>query len=258
MITISLQQALIFMVFILTMNVARGEVYYDDHATGWHWYDDPSEITDNPKVPSTTNTPVSSDPIEQMKHFRMTLTRSLDKAILSPTTENIVNYITLQNQLSAQSTRFAEQWQKVLLLSPELNYSLTHPTNQLATHIYADEHRKKEDEAIATLSHQSGLFFFYRSSCPYCQRFAPIVKTFSETNHLVVIPITTDGLSLPEFPHSYPDQGQAKTFQVKVEPSLFAVNPYTKKAYPIAYGLISESELRQRILDIANRFQGVT
>ena len=169
-----------------------------------------------------------------------------------------MNYITLQNQLSAQSTRFAEQWQKVLLLSPELNYNLVHPTNQLATHIYADEHRKKEEEAIAALSKQSGLFFFYRSTCPYCQRFAPIVKAFSSTYHLTVIPVTTDGISLPEFPHSYPDRGQAKVFQVKVEPSLFAVNPYTHKAYPIAYGLISESELRQRILDIANRFQGVT
>ena len=253
---VSIQRVFIFMLLMLMTPFVCAEIYYDDHATGWHWYDDPIDVTDNPKIPLTT-TPATSDPVEQMKNFRMTLTRSLDKAILNPTTENIVNYITLQNQLSAQSTRFAEQWQKVLLLSPELNYSLAHPTNQLATHIYADEHRKKEDEAIATLAHQSGLFFFYRSTCPYCQRFAPIVKTFSESNHLVVIPITTDGLSLPEFPHSYPDQGQAKTFQVKVEPSLFAVNPYTKKAYPIAYGLISESELRQRILDIANRFHGV-
>jgi conjugal transfer pilus assembly protein TraF len=253
---VSIQQTLIFMMFMLTMNVVRAEVYYDDHATGWHWYDDPSEVADNPKIPPTT-TPASNDPVEKMKNYRMTLTRSLDNAILHPTTENIVNYITLQNRLSAQSTRFAEQWQKVLLLSPELNYSLSHPTNQLATHIYADEHRKKEDKAIAALAHQSGLFFFYRSTCPYCQRFAPIVKTFAIANGLTVIPITTDGISLPEFPHSYPDQGQSKIFQVKVEPSLFAVNPYTKKAYPIAYGLISESELRQRILDIANRFQGV-
>ena len=201
---------------------------------------------------------MSKDPIEQMKEVRTTITRALDKAVLSPTEKNVVDYLTLQNRLSTQASQFSNQWQHVLLLNPALNYNLAHPTNQVATQIYADEKRKKEDKAITQLAEESGLFFFYHSTCPYCQRFAPIVKTFAEKFHLTVIPITTDGSSLPEFPNSYRDQGQAKTFHVKVEPSLFAVNPYTKKAYPISYGLISESELRQRILDIATRFQGVT
>ncbi len=71
-----------------------------------------------------------------------------------------------------------------------------------------------------------------------------------------VIPITTDGISLPEFPNSFTNQGQAQKFHVTVEPSLFAVNPYTNKAFPITYGLISLTDLKKRILDIATHFDG--
>ena len=56
-----------------------------------------------------------------------------------------------------------------------------------------------------------------------------------------------------DFCRKYPIQGQTETFHVTVEPSLFAVNPYTKKAYPVSYGFISESDLKKRILDISNR-----
>ena len=75
---------------------------------------------------------------------------------------------------------------------------------------------------------------------------------------MAIIPITIDGIALPEFPNSRVNQGQAAKFKVTVEPSLFAVNPYTQKAYPVSQGLISESDLRARILDITQNFKGST
>jgi len=33
-----------------------------------------------------------------------------------------------------------------------------------------------------------------------------------------------------------------------------AMNPYTQQAFPIAYGLTSEADLKKRILDIATHF----
>ena len=52
------------------------------------------------------------------------------------------------------------------------------------------------------------------------------------------------------------DSGQAIQFQVKATPAVFAVNPTTGKAFPIAYGLTSETELRDNIYNIVKRYEG--
>lgn len=229
------------------------QVFYNGHAEGWHWYNNKEEIINDPYNNLKEK---ENDPVKQMDALKATIQRALDTAILYPTDANVKNYIILQNQISNQSSTFANVWQKVLLENPNLNYSLIHPTNTLAKQVDLDLQREKEDAAIAKLSQESGLFFFYSSSCAYCRKFAPIVKRFAMTHNITVIPITIDGFALPEFPESKMDRGQAAKFKVTVEPSLFAVNPYTQKAYPISQGLISESELRKRILDIAQSFKG--
>ncbi len=216
--------------------------YYDQHAIGWHWYDDPID-----KKSST-----HLDPVTQIKAIRQALETALDEALLNPAPEQVEHYIALQNRWSERASAFSRMWQWVLLQQPQLDYSITHPTNQVGRSVYLDALTRDQEMAIKALAQQSGLFFFYHSTCAYCQRFAPIVKSFSERTGMPVVAITTDGIALPEFPNSHPNQGQAQSFHIKVEPALFTVNPYTHQVIPVAYGLISESDLRQRILELAN------
>jgi conjugal transfer pilus assembly protein TraF len=224
--------------------------YYTQHETGWYWFDDPVKKTI--KVPTKQK---NNDPIENVNQVKETLKRTLDQAIINPTPDNIKRYITLQNQTSERVNQFVNTWQQVLLNHPELNYSISHPTNTIALQVYHENESKQKEAALAQFAQHSGLFFFYRSTCPYCQRFAPILKHFAEMHHLIVIPITLDGISLPEFPGSKQDSGQAEKFHVTVEPSLFAVDPVTQKAFPVAYGLTSETELLNNIYNIMTQYQ---
>jgi conjugal transfer pilus assembly protein TraF len=226
--------------------IAAQDSYYLEHEVGWHWY---HELKD--EIIKKTE-----DPVATLKNMREKVEASLDRAILNPTEKNLKEYIVLQNQISNQATLFSNLWQKVLLSNPELDYSIDHPVNNVAKRIYQELYSEREDQAIAKLAKTTGIFFFYRSSCPYCQKFAPIIKEFSEQYGIKVIAITTDGKFLPEFPDSEIDRGQSKFFRVTVEPSVFAINPYNKKSVPIAYGLISEEELKRRILNIATNFRG--
>lgn len=234
--------------------------FYDGHSEGWHWYENPKEETKEIEESKgiKKSEVISNDPIEQMKALRITLERSLNKAILYPTDTNVKNYISLQNRLGNQASLFSDVWQRVLLENPDLNYSLIHPTNNLAKQVDLDLQHKKEEVAIEKLAKEGGLFFFYSSSCAYCRKFAPILKNFSKNYNISILPITLDGGFLPEFPNSKIDKGQAAKFNVTVEPSLFAVNPYTGKAYPVSQGLISEYDLRKRILDISQNFMSGT
>lgn len=234
---------------------ADNENYYDQHEKGWHWYDDPDK-TNKDLQKNLFQNKDPSDPIQAMNAVQLTIKRSLDKAILNPTVENIKNYISLQNQLTTQSSTFANKWGMVYLKNPSMDYSVKHPSNEVGSQVSNDELRASQETAIRALAQHSGLFFFYRSNCPFCKRFAPIVKDFSDRYGITVIPITTDGVALPSFPQSYKDNGQAEKFQVTEEPALFSVDPYTHKAVPISYGLLTEDELSQRILDVATHFKG--
>lgn len=226
--------------------LAHADYFWTERAIGWHWYQDPNE-------PKHTTEPVVTDPMQRMEALQRQVKQTLDQAILNPTEDNIRQYIVLQNQLGEQARRFSTVWQTVLLNFPELDYSLQHPTNSLAKQIDLDQTRQQENAAIKRFAQHNGLFFFYRSTCPYCQRFAPILKDFSQRYELAIVPITTDGVSLPDFPHSEIDQGQAERLKVTMEPALFTADPKTHRIIPVSYGLLSEDELRQRLLTIAQQ-----
>jgi conjugal transfer pilus assembly protein TraF len=217
--------------------------YYGEHAIGWHWYH-------NRIIKKAT------DPVVEMNFTKQLVERKLVEAVLHPTLTNVTSFLTLQNEISNRATVFANVWQQVLLRHPELNYSLAHPTNSLGAQVNLNLEQRAEEVALAQLARKSGLFFFYRKSCPYCQKFAPIVKSFAKKYNLAVIAISLDGEFLPEFLDSSVDRGQAKKFGVTVTPALFAVNPYMGKAYPISFGIISEADLRHRVLDLARNFTG--
>ena len=184
------------------------------------------------------------------------ITTALNKVIAEPTIENLEKYIALQEQMGDRAEKVANLWEQVLLKNPQLNYSLSHPTNNVALQVYHEQESVEKDKAIKLFAKKTGLFFFYRSTCSYCKHFAPILKNFAERNGLTVIPITLDGISLDEFPNSKVDSGQSAQFHVTMTPSLFAVNPYTQKAFPVAYGLISETELRDNIYKIMKQYDG--
>lgn len=235
------------------INERNATGYFSQHAKGWLWYDDPIEKEEQEEGDEKEKT---DEIAEQMNAIRAAVKKSLEKLYLFPTKENIKNYIKLQDKLVSRASEVQHNWQAVLLENPELDYSLKHPTNNIAKQVEYDLEKKQENAVIHDLAKKSGLFFFYRSTCVYCQRFAPIVKDFAATYGITVIPITMDGISLPEFPNSHPDQGQAKQFDVRAEPALFAVNPYTQKAFPIAYGLTSQADIKKNMVNIATRFGG--
>lgn len=239
-----MNKLLIGILCCLLANTVQAGNYYADHEVGWFWYDDPKEVGETHPVaqPSTV-----SDPNVLVNNAKQKLNTALNQAIVTPTVENVAKYIALQEALGARAEKIAALWQQALLKQPALNYSLKHPTDNVALQVYHEQESQDKETAIANFAKKSGLFFFYKSTCPYCRRFAPILRNFAERYGITIIPITMDGAPLPEFPESKRDSGQAAKFNVSVTPSLFAVNPYTQKAYPIAYGLTSETELRDNL-----------
>lgn len=231
--------------------------FFERHAEGWHWYDtlrveslSESLNDDNVGEKKEKNdlTLHPQTPTEKIENQRKALEKKLHAAIIEPTRENLMAYIIAQRALMDQSQRFSEEWKKVVMAIPSLDETLIHPVDQNARHVYYDERSKELSKRIKALAQEYGLFFFFRKNCSYCHHFAPIVKRFSQKYGWSVLAISIDGGVLPEFPEARRDNGISARLQVSHVPALIAFHPKTKQLIPLAYGMISESEIEERVL----------
>ena len=221
--------------------------FFSLHNTGWYFYDDP-------KAAHKKHGRMSTASALQVLHFKQQqLKRAKARLVMQPTVANARDYIQLQNAASEQSSRVEHAWKRALLYYPELDFSLNHPIRSVARRIDIDSTSIKIDQALFNFSKQQGLFFFYKSTCPYCRRFAPVVKRLSEHYHIHIIPISLDGRAFPLFPHTRFDAGQARRFGVHATPALFAINPQTKKVAPVSYGFLAEDEIKARLFRLATQ-----
>jgi conjugal transfer pilus assembly protein TraF len=231
---------------LLTPFMAQAS-FLDHKAEGWHWYEEFLQEPDKPIKERQEPSLPEQDPVKILQSFKEKVERFKAIAIIDPTYENVKAYMVLQKQLMDRSTRFAQRWMEVVYTTPKLDYTLTHPTSQVARHIYLDQQKMDMDQYIRALAKTYGLFFFYASGCSYCKEFAPIVKGFAEKYGWEVLAISLDGAILPEFPHSKVDNGAAAALGIEAVPILLAVEPQTGKVIPLSNGLSTHDQIEDRI-----------
>jgi len=235
---------------------SEGETsFFERKAEGWHWYQDQdqdqvTEIRKQESGKKETNTlrvkKPSLNPTQAIEAQRKALETKLHAAIVEPTRENLISYITAQKALMDQSQKFSEVWKQVVMTTPSLDETLTHPVDQNALHVYYTSQHNTLKQRIMGLASEYGLFFFFRKNCGYCHEFAPVVKRFSQKYGWSVLGVSLDGGSLPEFPAPKQDNGIAARLQIAHVPALIALHPKTGQLIPLAYGMISESEIENR------------
>ncbi|MBX9621605.1 MAG: type-F conjugative transfer system pilin assembly protein TraF [Alphaproteobacteria bacterium] len=245
--------------FLSTEHCALSTAFFTRHAEGWHWYEDPpskiEERKENSESPSGRSSPFSSSPpTKKIEAQRKELETKLHTAILEPSHENIITYILAQKALMDQSERFSEVWKQVVMKTPALDETLVHPVDQNARHIYYQERHHDITKRIKALAQEYGLFFFFKGTCDYCHHFAPIVKDFAKKHGWSVLAVSLDGGILPEFPGAKRDNGMAARLQVSHIPALIAFHPTSGQMIPLAYGMVSESEIEERI-ELLTRIQ---
>jgi conjugal transfer pilus assembly protein TraF len=224
--------------------------YYERGKEGWFWYEViPEEIEalkrPEPKPQASSGQPSSA--LAELESIQKRMEEAEARAVLYPTQENVQNYMQMNKWRLERSAMFSDVWRRVVWTDPSLDYSTQRPNNNSALQVY---HSEKEDlykQTIAALSEDYGIWFFFRGSCPYCHRFAPILADFSRRYGIDILPITLDGGTLPEFPNPKFDLRVAEELNVTVVPSVFLVNPKTRDIIALSHGLLSQTELAQRI-----------
>ena len=212
------------------------------HAEGWAWYHDDKKIPEPQKLEELE---LPKDPIIILSTAKEELERSLAKAMLEPTKENILVYMALQKKWVDQASFFSQLWRINVLEHPELA-SLT-PTTQYGVQVRKEVDSRARKTLINTLTQNTTLLFFYEGKNAYSIAFSNAVSEFSKQYRWEVKAITVDGTVLSNFPYSMQDSSIAKEMNVDTFPSLFITETSTLKAVPIAFGMATINQIEENI-----------
>jgi conjugal transfer pilus assembly protein TraF len=229
--------------------------YWSDSWRGWHFYEDPQpdEADTLPRKPAPATPPPATAPsrppeLIAFDKLKKALEETRNIAIINPTETNVRRYMELEAKVVAQASYFADVAQRVAWATPALDPTLQgRPVNEKAIEVFDQEQQKSRAGSIAELGKEHVLFFFFRSDCPYCHAFAPTLEAFQTRYGIQVVAISVDGGPMPGFPNAKTDNGIARTLNVTQVPAVFLAQPYTGTITPIGFGVLSESQLLERI-----------
>ena len=231
---------------------------------GWHFYCDPAarsrteyEPKARPPVPATKG----ADAVAEIERMRQALEESRAVAILAPTPDNVAAYLYLQQESLQRAATFSDAFRRVVWSTPELDYTLARPAGALAKQLWSDERAAARRDALANLSERYGLIYLGDASCAACAVFGPLLRAFSLRHGLDVLAVSVTGGALEGWPEAVPDNGRAAELGLAGAPlpAVVLYDTATGKAIPVAFGVVAEDQLAERIyvltaLEVGNDF----
>ncbi len=187
------------------------------------------------------------DPLAELERVKKAVETAQARVVLQPTEQHVRQWLAVMYEMNARSALFADQLRRTVWTNPAYDYSLVRPNNPAALGAWTAAYNDDRTEALQEISRTYGLYFFVAGSCEYCHQFAPYLKRFAQAYGFDVLAITLDGGAPAEFADATYSPAFAERLGVRTTPALFLANPRAGDVRPVAYGMISLSELEHRI-----------
>ncbi len=211
----------------------------------WFYCERPTDPERLPSQPSASSLTYR----QQLDQVGKRLEELKAKAIIEPTTDNIVAYIRYQREQLDRASMFTDVWQRAIWQHPELDYTLQRPVDSIGKTAWLDQRKTDQETVMTNLSARYGLFYFYSGSCGACAVFSPVVRSLADKYHLSVLPVSMDGGPNKSFPRFAVNHGQYEKMGLEggQVPALVLFDTYLKKPIPVGYGAMAEDDVMSRI-----------
>lgn len=248
--------------------------HYEDQGKGFYWYDPYLEEVDEPKEKPPEPKAEESKPTKESKSaekvvlnsewLRENLPKLQEKAMDHPTDENLAMYYYAQRLSLDVASRFAKRTKEYFITEPALDENLRRPTIATSLLTRKAEVRDNKEKLLQGITDKVGLFFFYRSDCPYCHKQSHSIWLLQERLGLEVLGVSMDGrvLQSPKshlFPHKM-DRGLvlSKKYKIAQTPTTVLVDLETGQAVPIGYGVTDYQTIIGNSLIVSNQLGHLT
>lgn len=228
--------------------------YYGDRDEGWFWYHDPKD--DPPPAPPPPPKPGTGQgekpKVLSAQWIRENLDRYRYAAIDNPTKDNMELYLLLQKLALDKSEQFALASRAYASQNPGIDETVQNPTSAISRNSLTESQEKSQNDTIRKIAKRAGIYYFYRSDCPFCHQQNPTLEILTRMTGLTIIPIALDDAPSQDglLPNWRPDQGQAEYLGVTKTPTMYLVEP-GGKVQLLSVGVRSLPEIRSRTIQLA-------
>ena len=227
---------------------------------GWHFYCDPDALPpqDEPEEEIATPAPPPAapkapklTPSERLEAFQKRLEDIKALAILEPTEDNLKHYMVAQSVAMRMASTFADQWQRVLYKTPELDANIGNPVSGIGGQVFQDIRTAEREEALVTAALRKGFLFVFQdeATCAVCPVQSRIIGDLQSRFGIRVLAVSLDGSTTPEFPAPLSDNGQIARLGLDAypRPTLALVDPQTDEVTIIGSGLLTQDVVLERV-----------
>jgi len=237
---------------------------------GWLVYEEPEVICEDVIEEKPTNPvkPPAQKPVKKAEKkpepekpqevnfstqwLRENFDKYVDLAVDNPTPENVRAVFLLQKIATSRAEKFQLESRKVVMSDSLLDAENERPINNQGINAFEEQAEIMRAATTNKIKEKGGLFFFYRSDCPYCKRQAEVLNMLKMAKGVTVMAISLDGHPLPiaGFENYKIDQGQADKMKVQQVPALYFVTPGMKTEYfPISQGgVLAQESIEKRMI----------
>ncbi|MFO1388309.1 conjugal transfer protein TraF [Cellvibrio sp.] len=233
--------------------------YYQDRERGWFWYETEKQ-PEKKKKPTKKAEPSPVEPMPQLtakeilREQGKKMEEALATAMLNPTRENYLEYMRQMNAIQERSMQFANGFTQVLWSAPQYDRNIQAPSSPQARFVAEQQSSEKKAASLIEISKKNGLLFFFRSDCPFCHKFAPILADLAKDFGFDVVPVSLDGGGLPEFPNPKVNNEMGRKLNVQSVPALYLVDPKNNSVSAVSYGFNNRVAVMDKIIAAASQF----
>lgn len=243
-------RALFFYTFLIAPALAAADLY-ERKPESWVWYQDPAPADVAPKEKPAEKGAVAEarSAKETLKLMGEAMEEAEAQSILNPTSANIKHAIEMKKQALALSQTYADRYEQVVWKNPELDYTIERPMRTDALYTASPLKQERLDSALAKASETNALVYVFRSDCPYCKKFSPVLKAFAAQHGFTILAFTLDGTGTADFPFPKVDVSQlrAKGMEPQKVPAVYVVNPKAGTTEAVGFGLMNKVDLENRV-----------
>lgn len=180
--------------------------FFSDMARGWHFYEDPDEEKEEEPVDEAIqpNSHPQNPQAQQAEEVRLdiqwlrdNIPKLMDAAQNNPTKENISKYAYAQRLMLDMSSRFATRMSEYMSMDTVLDEEKRRPTTTIGLSGFSKQIYESKKQAMDLINEKAHLWYFYKSTCPYCQKQTPILNTLHELYGTEILAITMDNIRSP-------------------------------------------------------------
>lgn len=222
-------------------------------------------------IPEQSDAPKPLESLRTMAEVRAEMAARLDRAVMTPSEENIARYLEANAFVLGKAHVFSDRFQRVRIARPEFDWTASHPVANHATAELGERAAADADRFLERIAAEAGLLFIGSGDETLDALASGSAAAFARRYGFETLAVTPAGTPAPGFPDVKPDNGLIGRLGLARRPALLlAAKPdarhpallglaAARKPLLFGTGPLAVAELKKRlILRLSPELTGAT